>query len=301
MTRLFALSDLHVSHAANRALLEGITPHQNDWLILGGDLGETPDHLRWVLDLMGPKFARLLWVPGNHELWSMGEGAPRGQAKYEQMLHICQERRVLTPEDPYEPFPQPQTQTPTQTQTQTPPPTQPSPATFIAPLFLLYDYSFRPADIPRARAIAWATENGPMCADETYLFSTPHASRDTWCAARCDDAEARLSALPSNARTVLVNHFPLRAEHAYLPLLPRFSIWCGTSRTEDWHLRFRANAVVFGHCHMRSTRWRDGIPFEEVSLGYPKQWTATRTADSFLREIRTESGPSEPEGTIIRR
>lgn len=286
MPRLFALSDLHVAHAANRALLEGISRHADDWLILGGDLGETPDHLRWVLDRMGPKFARLIWVPGNHELWSMGEGAPRGQAKYELMVSICEERGVLTPEDPYETFPS-STSIPT--------------STVIAPLFLLYDYSFRPDDVTRERAIAWATEDGPMCADEVYLFSEPHASRDDWCRARCDEAAARLAALPADTRTVLVNHFPLRAEHAYLPLLPRFSIWCGTSRTEDWHLRFRARAVVFGHCHMRSTRWRDGIAFEEVSLGYPKQWNQTRAADSFLREIIL--GPREvlADGTAIRR
>lgn len=289
MTRLFALSDLHVSHAANRALLVGVSRHEDDWLILGGDLGETPDHLRWVLDQMGPKFARLIWVPGNHELWSTGDG-PRGQAKYELMVSICKERGVLTPEDPYEAFPT-STQTPTSTST----------STVIAPLFLLYDYSFRPADVPRERAIAWATENGPICADETYLYFEPHSSRDAWCRARCDEAEARLLALPEGTRTVLVNHFPLRAEHSYLPLLPRFSIWCGTSRTEDWHLRFRARAVVFGHCHMRSTRWRDGIPFEEVSLGYPKQWSTTRDADSFLREILPGPNQIEPDGTAIRR
>jgi len=280
--RLFALSDVHVSHAANRALLEGITSHENDWLILGGDLGETPDHLRWVLDQMAPKFSRLIWVPGNHELWSMGEGTPRGQAKYDQMVSICRERNVLTPEDPYVEF-------------------AGAASTVLAPLFLLYDYSFRPADVARENVIAWATETGHKCADETYLFFEPHASREAWCHARCDDAEARLSALPEGTRTILINHFPLRAEHAYLPLLPRFSVWCGTTRTEDWHLRFKARAVVFGHCHMRSTRWRDGIPFEEVSLGYPKQWNNARTADSFLREIIPGPEEAQPDGTAVRR
>ena len=43
--RLFALADLHVNHAANRETLAAIPPHPDDWLILGGDLGETEAHL----------------------------------------------------------------------------------------------------------------------------------------------------------------------------------------------------------------------------------------------------------------
>jgi predicted phosphodiesterase len=281
--KLFALSDVHVSHAANRAVLEAITPHERDVLILAGDLGETREHLRFAFDTLAPKFEQLLWVPGNHELWTMGE-SERGEAKYEAMVRYCKERGVLTPEDPYSTW------------------NGDGPRAVIAPMFLLYDYSFRPAEVEEERAVAWATENnGPMCADEIYLRFDPHASRAAWCKARCDETEKRLAAIPDDERTVLVNHFPLRAEHAYLPLLPRFSIWCGTSRTEEWHKRFRARAVVFGHCHMRSTRWRDGIPFEEVSLGYPKQWNAERSADSFLREILPGPNAVEPDGTAFRR
>ena len=70
----------------------------------------------------------------------------------------------------------------------------------------------------------------------------------------------------------MINHFPLRQDLAVLPRIPRFSIWCGTRRTEDWHLRFRAEAVIYGHLHIRGTHLRDGVRFEEVSLGYPQNW-----------------------------
>jgi hypothetical protein len=36
---------------------------------------------------------------------------------------------------------------------------------------------------------------------------------------------------------------------------------------------------------MRSTRWRDGVRFEEVSLGYPAQWRQSNTVDDYLRPI----------------
>jgi UDP-2,3-diacylglucosamine pyrophosphatase LpxH len=70
-----------------------------------------------------------------------------------------------------------------------------------------------------------------------------------------------------------------------LPRIPRFTIWCGTRLTEDWHRRFNVEAVVYGHLHLRASRVLDDVRFEEVSLGYPKQWDRSRTLDSYLRRI----------------
>jgi hypothetical protein len=91
---------------------------------------------------------------------------------------------------------------------------------------------------------------------------------------------------------VLVDHYPLLPELAVLPLIPRFSIWCGTRRTSDWHRRFKATVVVSGHLHISGTRYLDGVRFEEVSLGYPRQWQH-RASGPFLRQIlpAPEPGP----------
>jgi hypothetical protein len=67
-------------------------------------------------------------------------------------------------------------------------------------------------------------------------------------------------------------------------------LWCGTSRTEDWHTRFRARAVVSGHLHFRTTLFRHGVRFEEVSLGYPRDWRQTRGIGWYLREILPAEG-----------
>jgi hypothetical protein len=154
----------------------------------------------------------------------------------------------------------------------------------LAPLFLLYDYSFRPDDIPVEGALAWAEEEGIVCADELLLHPDPYPTRAAWCAARCAYTEARLHAA-AGAPLVLINHFPLRQDLAVLPRIPRFSLWCGTRRTDDWHLRFHAQAVIYGHLHIPGTRWRDGIRFEEVSFGYPKQRPDPRPIERYLRQI----------------
>ncbi len=267
--KLFALSDVHVRHPVNLQALEQLPARPEDWLVLAGDVCETAAQLAQTLDALAPKFARLIWVPGNHELWTLpNEAAPlRGQAKYDAMVALCRARNVLTPEDPFPVWP------------------GEGPALTLAPLFVLYDYSFRPADVPEDRALLWAMEAGLLCTDEALLHPDPYPSRKAWCQARVELSEARLAQIPANHQTVLINHFPLREEHVRLWRIPRFSIWCGTKRTEDWHRRFRARVVVSGHLHIRATDWRDGVRFEEVSLGYPGQWDPSRGAQSYLREI----------------
>jgi hypothetical protein len=84
---------------------------------------------------------------------------------------------------------------------------------------------------------------------------------------------------------LLIDHFPLLPELAVLPAIPRFSIWCGTTRTRDWHRRFRAAAVIYGHLHIPQTRVVDAVRFEEVSLGYPRQWTRWPSARARPRQI----------------
>lgn len=272
MKRLLAVSDLHVRQPHNRRFVEGLEGSREDWLILAGDLGESPSDLAFVFETLAPRFERLFWVPGNHELWTVEENGPRGEERYALLVETCRRFGVRTPEDPYETWP------------------GEGPPLVIAPLFVLYDYSFGPPGLSPREAIAWAEEEGIRCTDEYVLHPAPHPSREAWCDARVRLTEARLEALPEAASTILVNHFPLRREHAVLPRVPRFAIWCGTERTADWHRRFRAKAVVFGHLHLRQRRVVDGVPFHEVSLGYKGQWDP-ETPARYVRQIWPPAGP----------
>lgn len=274
--KLFALSDLHVNHRANRETLAAMPPHPDDWLVLAGDLGETADHLRWTLELLTPRWRQIVWVPGNHELWATGD-SPRGEAGYRELVEVCRAYGALTPEDPYARWPE-------------------DPDLVIAPLFLLYDYSFCPPGLDPAGAIAWAAEDGIVCADERFLHPDPWPSRQAWCQARLALTERRLAALEPTTRTVLINHWPLREDLCRLYAIPRFTPWCGTKRTEDWHVRWRAEVVISGHLHMRATDWRDGVRFEEVSLGYPRHWRQEVGATGYLRQILPATVSVPPSG-----
>ena len=274
--KLYGISDLHLGNRSNRQALEELPPYPEDWLILSGDIGETEDDLRFALSVLTRRFARLLWVPGNHDLWTLPTDRYmlRGEAKYQRLVSICRSYGVLTPEDPYVLWPG-----------------EGSPC-LLAPLFILYDYSFRPDDVPAEEAIKWAEESGVLCTDEVLLHPDPYPSRPAWCAERCLYTERRLQEAATRAPLVLINHFPLRQDLAWLPRIPRFSIWCGTRRTEDWHIRFPVSVVVYGHLHIRATSYRDGVRFEEVSLGYPRDWSYERGVQGYLRDILPGTSPS---------
>ena len=105
-----------------------------------------------------------------------------------------------------------------------------------------------------------------VCTDEFILHPDPYPSREARCWARLERTAELLAAIPPELPTILISDFPLRNDVVFLPQLPPFSLWCGTTQTEHWHLRFRAVAVVYGHLHTPRTSWRDGVRFEEVSL-----------------------------------
>lgn len=275
--RLLAISDLHLRHAETREALARLRPHPEDWLLVVGDVGETEAHLRFAWSLLRPRFARLFWTPGNHDLWTLPSehDGLRGVDLYHRLVAVCREYGVVTPEDPYVEWP------------------GDGGRCRIAPVFTLYDYSFRPAAVERERAVEWAVESGVLCTDESLLRPDPHPSRDAWCEVRCDLTERRLAAAAADGELVLAGHWPLREDLLTLRRVPRFSIWCGTRRTEDWHRRFRARAVVHGHLHVRRRTFRDGVRFEEVSLGYPRDWHVEAGIEPYLRQILPE--PEDPE------
>lgn len=272
------MSDLHVGFHANRAIAERIQPSSaGDWLIVAGDVGERPGDVEWILGALTERFAQVVWVPGNHELWTHGRDPVRlrGEERYLHLVDVCRRLGVHTPEDPYPIW------------------TGDGGPVVVAPLFVLYDYSFRPAEAAsRADGLALARESGVVSRDERWLHPDPFPSRSAWCEDRVAKTERRLADLPPGLPTVLVNHFPLVREPTTVMRYPAFAQWCGTVRTADWPVRYRAEVVVYGHLHIPRTTWHDGIRHEEVSLGYPREWQRRAAAPVIPRQILPVAVPA---------
>jgi 3',5'-cyclic AMP phosphodiesterase CpdA len=270
--RLLAVSDLHVRHPENRAVVEGLAPGSDgDWLIVAGDVAERADDVLDTLALLARRFATVLWAPGNHELWTRSKDPVglRGEHRYRHLVQGCRERGVLTPEDPFPVW------------------TGPGGPAVVAPLFLLYDYTFLPdSTATSAEGLAAAYRAGVVCTDEHLLYPDPYPDRAAWCAARVAYSRDRLTACDPALPTVLVNHWPLTRLPTRVLRYPEFALWCGTTATADWHVRYRAAAVVYGHLHIPRETREDGVRFVEVSLGYPREWRARGgVPDPLLRTV----------------
>jgi 3',5'-cyclic AMP phosphodiesterase CpdA len=269
--RLLAVSDLHVGFPENRKIVEDMRPESaSDWLLVAGDVGELMADIEWALGTLSERFATVVWVPGNHDLWTYRRDPVllRGRERYLRLVEVCRRLGVVTPEDPYPVWDG-----------------AGGPAR-IAPLFLLYDYSFLPSGATtKAEGLALAYQAGVVGTDEIYLHPDPYPSREAWCRARVELTERRLAELDPQIPNVLVNHFPLVREPTRVLRYPVYAQWCGTTRTARWHTRFNAAAVVYGHLHIPRTTWQDGVRFEEVSLGYPREWQRRARPPDLPRQI----------------
>lgn len=285
--KLYAISDIHLSFPNNRTAWSQLAPSTGDGLILCGDVGESLDHLRLAFSTASSCFDTVWWCPGNHELYTLPnstatDGA-RGDDKYMQCIEIAREFNVITPEDDFVIWEG-----------------EGGPA-IIAPIFTLYDYSFKPDWVKIEKAVEWAKEENIEATDEHLLHPDPYISRGAWCEVLVRQFERKLEAARLEHPTlplVIANHWPLRKAVINLKYIPRFIIWCGTTLTDDWHKRFNATVVVSGHLHIRRTDWQDGCRFEEVSLGYPRQWKNCADNGMGINELLREilPGPPPPPG-----
>jgi 3',5'-cyclic AMP phosphodiesterase CpdA len=269
--KLLAVSDLHVAYEENRAITESLRPESDDdWLIVAGDVGEMSADIEWALGLLRERFAKVIWSPGNHELWTPKDDPVRlrGVERYDHLVEMCRRLDVVTPEDDYPVW------------------AGPGGPAVIAPLFLLYDYTFRPeGTFTKEQALAKAYASGVVCTDEHFLHPDPYPSREAWCQARVELTEKRLSEVPADLPTVLINHWPMVREPTRILYYPEFAQWCGTELTADWHLRFRSVCSVYGHLHIPRTTEYDEVRFEEVSVGYPREWKKFKRSRGWLRQI----------------
>lgn len=244
---LWAVSDLHAAVKHNAAMIEKIVPRDPaDWLIVAGDVAERTELVIEVLHNLRKRFAKVIWVPGNHELFSRSSDEHRGREKYQELIDHCRKIDVLTPEDPYPMFH----------------------GITIVPLFTLYDYSFRPYSLSVEQAIEASRAKGIMLTDEFAI--APFVDIRAWCWDRLAYSIKRLSRI--TGPTILVNHWPLVIEPMQRLTFPEIGLWCGTRHTRAWAARYQAQAVIYGHLHMPSEIEVEQVPHIEVSLGYPREW-----------------------------
>lgn len=240
--RVFAISDIHVDYDANMRWVHGLSSadYRDDVLILAGDVTHRPQLLAECIGAFARRFAQVLFVPGNHDLWVLGESPEKHSLhKFREVADIARDCGASMA--PYV-----------------------RERTSIVPLLGWYDYSFgEPADELMQmwadfRACRWPSDEGP--AEIAEMF-------------------ARMNADPQGGeplRTITFSHFLPRIDliPSYVPLKHRvLDPVLGSARIDEQLRRFAPEVHVYGHSHINRSVRIDGVRYVNNAFGYPQETT----------------------------
>jgi predicted phosphodiesterase len=242
--RVFALSDIHIDYDVNAKWIAGLSnaDYQDDVLILAGDVTDTLHLLDRCLAALAKRFRKVLFVPGNHDLWVIRDG--REKNSFQKFDDVC--AVVESSGASMKPFR--------------------ARGVAIVPLLAWYDYSFgEPTEELRSmwmdyRACRWPKGCGER--DVAAHF-----------------AKLNEGPLPSSTDKVITySHFLPRidlmppgipaAARVLYPIL-------GSSQLDRQVRALGASMHVYGHSHVNRQLKIDGVSYINNAFGYPNETAIT--------------------------
>lgn len=97
-SQVWAVSDVHIDYQENFNLLVDFARrgHRLDALIIAGDITDRLERLQQLFEAVVPCFHRVLFVPGNHELWIRRSDFTDSLQKFQAILELCHRCGVNT-------------------------------------------------------------------------------------------------------------------------------------------------------------------------------------------------------------
>jgi len=242
--RIFAVSDIHIDYDVNAKWIANLsmTEYQDDVLILAGDVTDTQRLLGWCLSTLAKRFWKVLFVPGNHELWVIREDRDKDSLqKFDDVCAVVESSGASM-----QPFRERMVS--------------------IIPLLSWYDYSFgEPSEELRSiwmdyRACRWP--NGFTEKDVAAHF------------AAFNDKQVR----PMSDTVITYSHFLPRIDlmPEFIPCASRVVYPILGSATLEQQLRkLRPNIHVYGHSHVNRRVEIDGVSYINNAFGYPSETRIT--------------------------
>jgi len=240
--RVFALSDIHVDYDVNAKWIRNLSRYDytDDILILAGDVTHKQSLLAWCLSELTARLNQVLFVPGNHDLWVLGETKEKTSLqKFREVAAM-----VETGGASMQPFFKH--------------------GVFIAPLLGWYDYSFGEPSEALAdvwmdyRACRWPEGFGPR------QVATHFAELN------------RQIVPPRAAKVITFSHFLPRLDLVPAYVSRRHRILdpvLGSTLLEQQLRRLDPSIHVYGHSHINRSVLIDGIKYINNAFGYPQEDT----------------------------
>lgn len=235
--RVFAISDLHLDYAANREWLQQLPLHEynDDALILAGDVSDRLALLNDAFRTLAQRFAVVLFVPGNHDLWTTRERVRDSFEKLGAVSAAAGEHGIRTDIFWHGDL-------------------------AIVPLLGWYDYSFGAAD--EYLKAAWADYRhcqwpGHDDVSLTRLFTerNPSSPQDALRIITFSHFLPRIDLMPER--------IPAKHRKIY-PVL-------GTTILDSQLRRLGSTLHVYGHSHVNRRVMLDGVTYINNAFGYPSE------------------------------
>jgi len=245
--RIFALSDIHIDYDVHAKWIANLScdDYQDDVLILAGDVTDARPLLDWCLSTLVKRFYKVLFVPGNHDLWVMREDREKNSMqKFEDIcalvessgawMQVFRERGIS-----------------------------------VIPVLGWYDYSFgEPSEELKSiwmdyRACRWPS--GFTEKDVAAHFGALNSKHDS----------------VAGEKVITYSHFLPRIDlmPGFIPGAKKLLYPVLGSAQLDRQLRqFNSNIHVYGHSHLNRQVEIDGVLYINNALGYPNEtWITSKS------------------------
>ena len=256
--RLWAISDIHMDFRENSQFIYALASddrYREDTVIVAGDVSHDYELLKSCLKSLTRTFARVYYVPGNHDLWVRGlaPSAMKGNlpnedslTRFHRILNLCQELGVKTDTGLIE---------------------LNHMFVRIVPLFSWYLPNFGKVSRFRSRRDSIGSMDDVYCNWPAALGSPADYFYEL--------SRNRVESLPNDGTPIITfSHFLPRAElmpeldHRMAEALAGFA---GDRRIEQL-LRAASSALhIFGHSHGLVDQKIDDVRYFQNALGYPAE------------------------------
>ena len=242
--RIFAVSDIHIDYDANAKWVEGLSAadYQDDVLILAGDVTDTGRLLAWCLGTLAKRFRKVLFVPGNHDLWVIRDDAWKTSLqKFDDVCDMVESSGASM--QPYR-----------------------ERGVSIVPLLTWYDYSFgEPSEQLRSMWMDYRACRWPQGFTERDITAHFSALND------------RHEGVPGD-KVITYSHFLPRIDlmPGYVPCVNRLLYpVLGSARLDRQLRRLGADTHVYGHSHINRNVTIGGVNYINNAFGYPSETLIT--------------------------
>lgn len=244
--RIFALSDIHIDYESNRRWIADLSQseYRHDVLILAGDVSDSMFLLEWCFDILAVRFHRVVYVPGNHDLWVIRDQSDETSfGKYKKICALAERCNISMQKTRLGRI-------------------------SIVPLLGWYDYSFGEPDRELESvwmdygACRWPDKSQPQDITRHFLrLNETDLSEVNEVIISFSHFLPRLDLMPS--------HIPLKHRTIY-PVL-------GSSGIEQQVRRMKSDIHIYGHSHVNRNVSINGVRYINNSFGYPhERWLGVK-------------------------